>query len=178
MGPIYLPSDDSLFFAKLLEDYLSNLKDKEISYLDIGTGSSILAETAKHSGVKDITTTDINSKAVALSRKKGFYSIKSDLFSSPILKDKKFDLITFNAPYLPEDKSEPEDSKLATTGGKRGDEISLKFLKQAVKHLKKEGKIFLLISSLTPKNQINKCNPKIVAKKKLFMEELILLQFQ
>ena len=141
----------------------------------MGTGSAILPEVAsKFINKKNITAADINPKAVKLAKQKTFNAIKTNLFKK--IKD-KFDLITFNAPYLPLDKREPKDSQLATTGGKCGDEISIKFLKQAKKHLNKNGKILLLISSLTPQNKIKKFKPKIVAKKKIFMEELLILEF-
>jgi len=143
--------------------------------LDMGAGSGILSETAsKFLDKKNITTVDINPKSIKLLKQKGFIAIESNLFEK--IKD-KFDIITFNAPYLPLDKREPKSSQIATTGGKNGDEISLNFLKQAKKYLTKNGKIFLLISNLTPMNKIKKFNPKIVAKKKIFMEELLILEF-
>ena len=141
----------------------------------MGTGSTILAETAKKRGIQDITTIDINANAIKLSKEKGFKAIKSNLFEK-IPKTKKYDLICFNAPYLPKDKNEPKDSQIATTGGKKGDEISLKFIKQAKQHLNPNGKIYLLISSLTPINKIKKYNPKIVKRKKIFFEELLILE--
>ena len=178
---IYSPTDDSYFFADFLENFLSQLQTSDskstfsLKMLDMGTGSGILAETAsKFINKKNILTADINSESIKLLRQKNFNAIKSNLLEK--IKN-KFDLIIFNAPYLPRDSREPKDSQLATTGGKRGDEISLKFLKQAKKHLSKNGKIFLLISSLTPTNKIKKFNPKIVARKKIFMEELRILEF-
>ena len=142
----------------------------------MGTGSGILSETtSKFLDKKNILAADINTEAIKLVKEKGFKTIKTNLFSKIT---EKFDLITFNAPYLPKDSREPKDSQLATTGGKRGDEISIKFLKQAKKHLNKNGKIFLLISSLTPSDKIEKYNPATVAKKKIFIEELKILQFQ
>ena len=141
----------------------------------MGTGTGILSETvSKLLDKKNILATDINSKAVKFLKQKGFKTIKTNLFEKI---NKKFDLITFNAPYLPLDKREPKDSQLATTGGKHGDEISIEFLRQAKKHLNKNGKIFLLVSSLTPMNKIKKFNPRIVARKKIFMEELLILRF-
>lgn len=169
---MYSPSDDSFFFANFLKKYLS--KNKINSYLDMGTGSGILSEiVSKFLNKKNILSSDISSTSIKLLKQKGFNAIKSDLFSK--IKT-KFDLITFNAPYLPRDKREPKSSQLETTGGKNGDEISVKFLRQAKKHLNKNGKIFLLISSITPINKIKKHNPKIVAKKKIFMEELLILE--
>lgn len=172
MAQVYQPAEDSYLFSKFLEKYLS--KHKINSYLDMGAGKGILSETvSKVLDKKNILAADINPEAVKLVKQKGFKTVETNLFEK--IKD-KYDLITFNAPYLPRDSREPKDSQIVTTGGKRGDEISLKFLKQAKKHLNKNGKIFLLISSLTPQDKLNKYNLKIVAKKKIFMEELLILQ--
>lgn len=169
---IYQPNEDSYLLSNFLKKYF--IKHKINSYLDVGTGSGILSETAsKFIDKKNILVSDINSNALKFLKKKGFNTIKSDLFQN--IKG-KFDLITFNVPYLPLDPREPISSQYATTGGKTGDEISIRFLKQAKKHLNKNGKIFLLISSLTPMERIKKFNPKIVARKKLFMEELLILE--
>ena len=173
---IYQPAEDSYFFADFLKKYLTtNYSLPTTHYLDMGTGSGILSKIASEFlDKKNILAIDINSLAIKLLKQKKFNTIKSNLFEK--VKD-KFDLITFNAPYLPLDSREPKSSQLATTGGKQGNEISLKFLKQAKKHLNKNGKIFLLISSLTPMDKIKKFNPKIVARKKIFMEELLILKF-
>jgi len=100
-----------------------------------------------------------------LLEKRGFNAIKTNLFDDIV---GCYDLITFNAPYLPFDSREPKSSQIATTGGIRGDEISIKFLKNARKHLDKDGKILLLVSSLTPINEIKKFGAKVVARKKIF----------
>ncbi len=181
---IYKPAEDSVFFAEFLKEYIQKLEDKNITYLDMGCGSGILSKTVLDCGCasKNIFAGDIDQESVDYVKEKilNIKVIKSDLFENPELKDKKFDLISFNAPYLPEDSEnqEPEDSKLATTGGPSGDEISLKFLKQAKAHLSPGGKILLLISSLTPLERINKFRPKIVARKKLFFEELLILEIK
>ena len=173
---IYEPSDDSYFFAGFLKNYIK--RNKPSTFLDMGCGSGILARTVfKFFKKEDILCADINPSAVSATRLLGFKAIKSNLFSK-IPKKKKFDLITFNAPYLPEEEGEPDSSKLITTGGKEGDEISLKFLKQAQEHLTDRGKILLLISSLTPLEKINKFHPKTLARKKLFFERLLILEFR
>lgn len=119
--------------------------------LDVGTGSGIQALAAKNSGAKSVMACDINPEAVEFVRGKGINVIESNLFSK--IKE-KFDLIIFNPPYLPDDEREDDESKLVTTGGKLGDEITLQFLKNAKEHLNKTGKILLLISSLTPRERI------------------------
>jgi len=174
---IYQPAEDSFFFSEFLKKYLSNFNKKElkkIKFLDMGTGSGILAQTAQNTGIlnQNILTVDINKKVFQKLSKK-FKTIQSDLFSSPKLKNQKFSLIVFNPPYLPEAK---HDKKSDTTGGKTGDEIILKFLNQAKNYLKKNGKILLLISSHTPQNKIKKFKPKIVAEKKLFFEKLFIFE--
>ena len=130
---------------------ISILKNLEI--LDLGSGSGIQAETCKELGFNDILTADINQESVKLLKNKGFKSIKTDLFSK-INKKQKFNLIIFNPPYLPEDKY---DKKPNTTGGKKGYELILKFLKQAKNYLNSNGKIILLFSSLS--------NPEIIKTK-------------
>jgi len=173
---IYAPSDDSFLLEKEVKKYA---KDKSV--LDIGSGSGIQARAASNSGAKSVLASDINSEAVRELKKQKINSIKSDLFEDI---DGKFDLIIFNPPYLPEDTREPEKSKLATTGGKKGDEIIIKFLKQAPKYLNKDGIVLIVLSSLTPKNRINSLlkklnlNKTIISKKKMFMESLEVWKLQ
>mgnify|MGYP001575006376 CR=1 FL=1 len=87
-------------------------------------------------------TIDIDEESLEFCRKKGITVLKSNLFEK-IDKKEKSDLIVFNPPYLPEDKREDTQSARATSGGKKGNEIILKFLKKVEKHLEKEGKILL-----------------------------------
>ena len=96
---IYEPAEDSYFFSEFLKKYLMKLKNKEISYLDMGCGSGILSETVeKFIDKKNILAVDINSAAVEFVKEKGFSVVKSNLFENV---EGDFDLITFNAPYLP-----------------------------------------------------------------------------
>ena len=172
---VYQPAEDSYLFAEFLRKYLLRLPELDISYLDMGTGSGILGETALDIGVASVMAADINPDAVIAARKKDIEVVKSYLFSNV---EGKFDLITFNAPYLPEDDREPTDSRVATTGGKNGDEISVRFLTEAKKHLNENGKIFLLVSSLTPMDKINEFKPVVVSKTGIFGEELIILEIR
>ena len=170
MSLIYEPAEDSYLMQGVLK---KQIEKKKIKVLEIGCGSGILLQTLKDLGVStsNIFGVDINKTAVKKCSGLGFKCTHSNLFSN--IKD-KFDLILFNPPYLPEDKNNKEDkeSKLATTGGKKGSEIINKFLKQAQKHLTKQGKIFLLISNLTKDINWFGYNKKLLAKKKLFFEEL------
>jgi release factor glutamine methyltransferase len=140
---IYQPAEDSYLLQKQVEKFAK----KGMKILDMGTGSGIQAITAKEQGA-DVLAVDINKECLKL---KNIKTLQSNLFENV---NEKFDLIIFNPPYLPEDEREPEDSKLATTGGKKGNEIIEKFLKQVKNHLKENGKILLLFSSLTPDMKI------------------------
>lgn len=167
---IYEPAEDSSLLAEEVKKYANGK-----SFLDMGTGSGIQSMAAKSSGAEKILSVDINEEAVTHVKKIGFKAIKSNLFSKV---KGRFDLIAFNPPYLPEDEREDKESSLSTSGGEKGDEIILRFLKQSIKHLKSEGIILLLLSSLTPKKNILKLASKlklkhrVLASKKIFMEEL------
>ncbi len=179
---IYQPAEDSYLLSETLKQELKNINDKdkkELKILDLGTGSGIQAKTCKNLGFKDIICVDINKKAVLLLKQKGFKSIHTNLFSS--LKNKRFDIIIFNPPYLPKSKYDKEKD---TTGGKKGYETILKFLEQAKNHLTKKGKIFLLYSSLSKPNIIKKqtkqlgYNLKLLNQKNLFFEKLYVVELK
>ena len=87
----------------------------------------------------------------------------------------KFDLILFNPPYLPEDKREDTASSIATTGGKKGDEIILRFISKAKSHLNNNGIILLLLSSLTPKDKILSSLKKYRFKKEILEKNILII---
>ena len=173
MPQIYLPAEDSYLLSKILEKEIPKLvkKNEHLQFLEVGSGSGILLETAKKSGIKreHIFGADINQEAVEHCKNLDFNCIYSNLFENV---NGKYDIIVFNPPYLPEDSREPADSRLATTGGLQGSEIINKFLKQAENYLEKDGRIFLLISSLTKNINWREYHKKLLGKEKLFFEEL------
>jgi release factor glutamine methyltransferase len=167
---IYLPAEDSFFLSEILEKEILRLSNEksEIKILEIGCGSGVQLQTFKKVGIKkqNIFSCDINSEAVKYCKELGFKSVKSNLFEK--IKG-KFDVITFNPPYLPEDKF---DKKKDTSGGKQGSKIINKFLKQSKSHLTKNGKIILLTSSFTKGIKFTGYKKRLLGKKKLFFEEL------
>ncbi|MFH1326938.1 MAG: HemK2/MTQ2 family protein methyltransferase [archaeon] len=171
---IYEPAEDSYFLSDVLSKKLPKLLKKKynLKLLEIGSGSGIQLTTAFKSGIKrkNIFSCDINLNAIKHCKNLGFNCVKSNLFQK--IKG-NFDVVVFNPPYLPEHKY---DKKPDTTGGKKGEEIILNFLKELKKHLKPKGKAFLLISSLTPLKKISKelknYKTRVISTKKLFFEEL------
>mgnify|MGYP001567012652 FL=1 len=137
---IYEPREDSYLLQKFVRKYAHG------RVLDMGAGQGIQAKTALEK-TKDVLAVDINSEAVAYCQQQGIPAIQSDLFEKI---EGKFDLIIFNPPYLPEDRQEDEESRLITTGGATGNEIFARFLQQVDLHLVPEGKILVVVSSLTP----------------------------
>jgi len=172
---VYQPAEDSYLLTDILKKELPGLinKNPDLRFLEIGAGSGIHLSTAEKTGVKkeNIFSSDIDKNSVNHCNLLGYNCIKSDLFENIT---GKYNLIIFNPPYLPEESKEPIDSKMATTGGKKGDEIILKFLEQAKNHLENNGKTFLLASSLTPKIDFEKLGykSKELGCERLFYEQL------
>ncbi|MFH1889461.1 MAG: HemK2/MTQ2 family protein methyltransferase [Nanoarchaeota archaeon] len=176
MPNIYQPAEDSFLLAEVLKKKLPLLvkKNLDLKFLEIGCGSGVLLQETLKLGVKkeNIFSCDINPDAVAHCIDLGFSCIQSDLFDK--IPAQKYDIIVFNPPYLPEDEREPEDSKRATTGGKKGNEIILRFLEEAKKYLKKEGRIFLITSSLAEDVDFESLGyfAREVSSKKMFFEKI------
>ena len=154
---MYEPREDSYLLQKFVKKFAKGV------VLDMGTGSGIQAATAAASKkVVKVFGLDVNEDAIVhcirthSSKKLKF--VQSDLFSVfrryKVYDGISFDVITFNAPYLPSDSKYPD---VALDGGKQGHELVCKFLRSAGTYLKPRGKILLLFSSLTGKERVDDC---------------------
>jgi release factor glutamine methyltransferase len=174
---IYQPAEDSYLMSRILKEKVPGLLklNPELKFLEIGAGSGIHLQTAKTLGIKNIFSSDIDKASVSHCNLLGFQCIQSDLFENI---QGNFNIIIFNPPYLPEDEREPESSKRATTGGKKGNEIIIKFLEQAKNHLSLEGKIFLITSSLAEDVNFSQLgyNAKEIGCENLFFERLCIFE--
>ena len=160
---IYEPQEDSYMLEEQVKKLVKNVK-----VLDMGTGSGIQARAALENNC-EVLAIDINQEAVDYVKKKGIRVIKSDLFSNV---EGKFDVIIFNPPYLPEEELEDEESKLCTTGGKKGGEIVERFLRDVKDYLNENGFILVVVSSLTGKDLFEGFKFEVLSEKSFFFEKL------
>jgi len=139
---VYTPDADTYL---LLDAARAEVKAGD-RVLEVGTGSGLIAaELAK---VTCVVATDINPHAVLCAQKKGVAVVQNDLFCGI---RSSFDVILCNPPYLPTQPEERIDDWLehALDGGLNGRVMIERFSEQVSRVLAPNGRILLLISSLT-----------------------------
>jgi release factor glutamine methyltransferase len=147
---VYEPAEDSFLFAE-------NLVVAEGSaVLDLGAGCGILGVlAAKKAG--SVLAVDLNPYAVRCARensrlnhvcgKMGF--LQADLFTA-LAANAAFDLVLFNAPYLPSDEGEAASwIGRSWAGGPGGRQVVDQFIAEVPVHLKPCGRVLLMQSTLT-----------------------------
>ena len=146
---VYEPAEDSFLFAE-------NLKVQEAeTVLDMGTGCGILGILASEKA-SAVVAVDVNPYAVRCARENAklndvqnkIYYVQGDLFT-PLSEGFKFDVVLFNAPYLPAEENETAFwIGRAWAGGATGREVIDRFITEAPNYLKQTGHIFLMQSTL------------------------------
>ena len=136
----------------------------------------------------DVTATDINYNALELAEKNfklnNINTIKlefGDLFEP--VKDKKFDVILFNTPYLPTDSEDiiNDDLNYAFDGGLDGRKVIDRFINEVSNHLNDKGIVQIIQSSLSDNNRTldmfdrNGFIAEIAESEKFFFEEIVLI---
>ena len=93
------------------------------------------------------------------------------------VKNRKFDVIVCNPPYLPpaDDYDDPELA-LAVEGGPSGSEFTIKFLTQAKNYVNPSGSIYMILSSRMKDFKVD-WERNIVKQEKYFFERLNLVHF-
>jgi len=180
---VYEPSEDTFLLAESLK-----VKPDEI-VLDVGTGCGILAVLSAL-GARQVVTVDVNPHAVRcakLNAKSHKVSEKLDIICGdlfgPFKEGELFDLILFNAPYLPTEEDEPKDLvSRSWSGGKTGRNLIDSFLKSVSSHLKTGGRILLVQSTLSDVDRTLKelvqigFKAGILAEQKAFFEAVTLIE--
>jgi release factor glutamine methyltransferase len=179
---VYEPAEDSFLFAENLE-----LRAGE-RVLDMGTGCGILGILAAEKA-QEVVAVDVNPYAVrctkdnaSLNNVRGKMAfVQGDLFTW--LSEKAiFDVILFNAPYLPADASEADYwIGRAWAGGANGRHVIDRFISVVPKYLKRIGRVLLMQSTLANINEtVNRfaechLNAEVVADRALPLFETVVL---
>ena len=164
----YPPSEDTFFIVDNIENEKGNFA------LDVGSGSGYLTKLLSKN-FSFVVGTDINFNVL----KNQTYKTKNIVCcnGSDALKI-KFDFIVCNLPYLATDTI----IDIATDGGEEGFEIPKKIFDSIINNMAENGKFIFITSSLSNYQKLIEYAQKlglktrIMAKKKLFFEELILVE--
>jgi release factor glutamine methyltransferase len=151
---VYEPAEDSFLFAE-------NLDVKQgATVLDVGAGCGLLGIlVAKKAST--VVAIDINPYAILCTKENArlnnvqdkMFFVRGDLVA-PLSRETDFDVILFNAPYLPSDSGEPASwLDRAWDGGVAGRQVIDRFINTVTEHLKKGGQILLMQSTLADVNE-------------------------
>jgi len=181
---VYEPAEDTFLIAEHLK------ADGHV--LEIGTGCGILSILAALQS-DHVVATDINPQAIRCARLNAEINgvsekidlLIGDLFR-PLRKNSTFNVILFNAPYLPEEEKEEDKPKrlidYAWSGGKNGRSIIDRFIQQAPEHLKPNGSILLVQSTLSDVEKAllefrkHRLQARIIAERRVFFESITLIE--
>jgi release factor glutamine methyltransferase len=174
-GQVYSPEADTYL---LLEAALKEIRPGN-RVLEIGTGSGYIAAALKD--IAEVIATDINPHAVYAAKQMGVEVVRTDLVSG--LRG-SFNLVIFNPPYLPTLDEEKIDDWLeyALDGGINGRAIIERFANEVGRVLATNGRILLLISSITGVDATFEIlegagyNFEIVERRQVFDEELFVIR--
>ena len=181
---VYEPAEDSFLFAENLD------VEKGVQVLDVGTGCGILGILAAEKAAM-VLAVDLNPYAIRCAKENSALNnvdskmafMQADLLAA-FDENARFDLILFNAPYLPAAEHEAETwIGRSWAGGVNGRQVIDRFISQARLHLKTAGRVLLMQSTLANVEETirkfgeYKLKARVKAERKLpFFETLALIE--
>ena len=180
---VYEPAEDTFLLA---ENLVVNQNDV---VLDVGTGCGILGILAAKKA-KKVVAIDVSPHAVSCAQTNAKLNGVADKLDirlgnlfEPVEGNEKFNVIVFNAPYLPSERSEQKTwIERSWAGGPSGRELVDQFISQAPCYLTEKGKIVLVQSTLSNVDEtVQKLEEEglktmIIAKKKVAFETIVVIQ--
>jgi release factor glutamine methyltransferase len=180
---VYNPAEDSFMSAENL------LLERRDSVLDMGTGCGLLAILAARKARK-VVATDVNPAAVrcvlhnaSLNDVADKIDVRQGSLFEPIKADEEFDVILFNAPYLPSEAWEEHDmASRAWAGGESGRQVIDRFIDEALRHLKANGRILLVQSTLSDVEKSlqrfteQRLDAVVIAERKVAFETIVVIK--
>src|SRR5438067_12721055 len=141
-APYYEPAEDT---DLLLDALRKEHPPAGARCCEVGVGSGVVARAMMDVGASVIGV-DINPAAAWEAHRLGVPAVRGDLLTA--LRG-PFDLVAFNAPYLPsaDDERLPGDIDRAFHGGEGGVEVSARFVADLPRVLAPEGRALLVASS-------------------------------
>ena len=171
---VYEPSEDT---ALLIRTVLANEpRLASLRALDVGSGSGAVAAAMRKAGA-EVLAIDISPLAVAATHAIGVPVIRGDLLAGV---RGPFDVVTFNAPYLPSSDEERVEGWLdrAFHGGEGGIEVSEAFVRDLRRVLAPGGRAYLVVSSRAELDRLARSvhasgfRQEMVASQRFFFEEI------
>ena len=164
----YPPSEDTFFIV----ENIKGLKGE--CALDVGSGSGYLTKLLCEN-FSLVVGTDINCKVL---REQTYRTENIVCCNGSDALKIKFDFIVCNLPYI----ATEQVTDVATDGGAEGFEIPKKIFDSVICNMAKGGKFVFVTSSLSNYEKLIRyaekigLQTKIIARKRLFFEELILVE--
>lgn len=179
---VYKPAEDSFL---MLDVILSLGSLRGLSCLDLGTGSGILALALARLGCVTVAS-DVSLEAVNLAKRNFSLNglsgevVQADLTGA--FRDRSFDLLVSNPPYLPVDEA-GEPAK-AWSGGEKGRAVIDRLLSDLRRVLKPGGKAMILHADFNEPSlsvelgRRNGFEVRVAGRRKLAFHELFVLEFE
>ncbi|WP_254544218.1 HemK2/MTQ2 family protein methyltransferase [Halomarina pelagica] len=177
---VYQPAEDSDLLARAAARRLGG--DERV--LDVGTGSGYVAATVAAATGARVIGADVSPLAVREARERGVPVVRADLLDP--FRDGAFDAVLFNPPYLPTDPAHEWDDWMerALSGGPDGRRVVDPFLADVRRVLRPDGRVFLLVSSLTDVETVretgreNGLDGEVIAEESFPFERLVVLELR